>query len=163
MTIRDDYAWDRWLQVMQPATPTQHRQLRGCPASLIDRFWRSTRSDGEQGAWFLDGADPQWDELPLWSDLHPLAAPDPVLEQQRRIEAFGREQQDWEARVRATDWGSDPNWWRPIAQLDASAAYYDPVRKAVRSPHRELMERYGTTSLVEYARWQGMRPPGLQL
>lgn len=159
MSLRDDYAWDRWVQCMQPATPDHPRILRGCPASILDRYYRSEPT----GAWFLPGIADAWDDLPRWEELHPLASEDPVLKQQRAIEQFGREQQAWEARVRATDWGSDPNWWRPGAHLDASAVWYDPVRKVVRSPHRELMERYGTVSLTQYATWQGMPPPIRQL
>lgn len=159
MSISDDYAWDAWVQVMQPATPEHARIPRGCPKSLLDRYWRAE----PDGAWFLPGFADAWNELPRWDELHPLASEDPVRKQQQAIENFGREQQAWEARVRATDWGSDPNWWRPAAHLDASAVWYDPVRKVVRSPHRELMERYGTASLVQYATWQGMPPPVLQL
>lgn len=158
MSIRDDYAWDQWVQVMQPATDTHARILRGCPRSILDRYYRSEPT----GAWFLPGFADAWSELPTWDELHPLASEDPVLKQQRAIEEFGRAQMDWEARVKATDWGSDPDWWRPASQLDESACWYDPRRKVLRYPARELRERYGTTSLVEYARSRGMPPPVLQ-
>lgn len=158
MSIEGDFAWDRWTTVTQPSpAPGVPRVERRCPVSLLDQFWRATPT----GAWFLPGDNPAWDTLPKAGQQ--LVSEDPVIKQHAAIEAFGRDQAAWETRVRSTDWGSDPNWWRPIAHLDASASYYDPVRKAVRSPHRELMEKYGTTSLVEYARWQGMPPPVLQL
>ena len=159
MSIRDDYAWDQWIQVMQPATPEHPRIPRGCPKSLLDRYYRQ-ESDG---AWFLPGFADAWNDLPRWDELHPLASEDPVLKQQRAIEAFGQAQREWEAVVRATDWGSDPNWWRPASHLDASACWYDPVRKVVRYPARELIERYGTTSLIEYATRMGLPPPVLNL
>lgn len=160
MSIEDDFAGEHWTTVTQPSPgPGRPRIERRCPVSLLDRFWRSTPT----GAWFLPGDDPAWETLPRVAHDDRLASEDPVRAQQRAIEAFGQEQVAWEQRVRATDWGSDPNWWRPAAHLDPSASYYDPVRKAVRSPHRELMEKYGTTSLVQYATWQGMPPSVLQL
>lgn len=156
----------QWLQCMQPATAEHPRVLRACPPNRLHEFWASVDPSGAPGAWFLPGDDPKWEMLPLWSEVvAPVQVSDAELIRQRdaKIEAFGVAQMLWEDNVKATEWGSDPLWWLPISQLDPTACWFDRKLKTLRYPYQELMTRYGTVNLQEYAAARGMPPPKLEL
>lgn len=167
MSIRDDYAGARWVLVMQPAGADHPRIPRGCPVNpeVFDCYYRAhSPVPGEQGSWFLDGDDPAWERLPLWEEVAPRPEPEnPVVVRERKIEEYAHACAAWEDAVQGTEWGSDPMWWLNVAALDPSAAYYDRKAKRVRRPFVELVARYGTASIVEYATSRGMPPPRLEL
>lgn len=133
------------------------------PETLRDAF---TVMDGPSRV-IRPGADlallPTYDEWAVRYSRGVAIAEDPVAEQKRRIAQYGAETIAWEQALRETEWGADPEWWRPMVQLQPGVFCWDEKAKVAYSPRDRLIAKYGTCSLVEYASSQGLPPPTLKL
>lgn len=171
MSIYTDHPEDQLTIVMRLTTRIGY----AVPASQLGTYWRPHRPDGADGSWFLAGDDPAWNELLQWFPFASQTAagdyPTRVRVHLRHLEdaARAKAQDDWWAAVRATEWGMDPLWdYKSDGEDEPDNPANDDAYKLAdestpdvppRYPRRELREKYGTTSLTEYAARQGLPSP----
>lgn len=139
--------------VMHPGT----RVLMAVPRELIRIYFDERREPN-----FLPADDPRWNNLRPWKEVQAELYPDAETPQQRarRLDVEHRARvAEWEAAVRATEWGRDPLWQYGSRAYDGAGETLDPRTGRTWFPRARLMLRYGTTDLATYAERRGLPYP----